>query len=112
MKAWVATLGALVGFVVLLSWSVPAQAAAGDGAVTGGVDPGFHALHRMPDEARSSLVPLTDDELASVTGAAGFGFGFGANLGVIVQINVCAICANVRQENGAVQSLVRFPAPR
>jgi hypothetical protein len=91
--------------LMLLSAIPPAQAASGDGAILAEAGPAFHALSRMPDEASRNLAPLTDDELDSVIGAAGGVFGFGglfANLGLAVQINVCAVCAGVRQTNFGV----------
>lgn len=124
MKRQVAMVSASTVLVMLLSSSVPAQAAPHDGATAPAGGSTFHALSRVPDEVRSSLTPLTDDELASVTGAAGGAFGIGGlglNLGVIVQVNVCAVCSGVRQSNFAIdgrpsasfaQGASRFPGRR
>lgn len=117
MKRLVVTVTLATLLLVLLSSVAPAQAASDEGAVSAGATPTFHALSGMPDEMRRGLTPLTDDELDSVTGAAGGLFGAGglvANLGIVVQINVCAVCAGVTQNNFALlgQGLRRLGAPR
>jgi hypothetical protein len=124
MKRLVAMVTASTVLVMLLSSIVPAQAANQDGATAPAAGSTFHALSRMPDEARSNLTPLTDDELASITAAAGGVFGaggLGVNLDIIAQINVCAVCTDVRQSNFAIggrpsasfgQGLRRFPGRR
>jgi hypothetical protein len=102
MKRLVVTVTVSTLVLMLLSATPPAQAASGDGAILAEAGPTFHALSRMPDEAYRNLAPLTDDELDSVVGAAGGLFGAGglaANLGIIVQINVCAVCVGVGQAN-------------
>lgn len=83
--------------VMLLLSVVPARAASDDGIVNTAAR-SFHALSRVSEEIGSSLVALSDDKLASITG----GLGTIVNLGVIVQVNVCAICSQVRQSNGAI----------
>jgi uncharacterized membrane protein YfcA len=121
MKRVVAMVTASTLLVMLLSSIVPAQAASHDVAVAPAAGSTFHALSRMPEEVRSNLTLLTDDELASVAGAAGGAFGPGGlsvNLGIIVQVNVCAVCRGVRQSNFAIsgapspsfgQGVPRFP---
>jgi len=124
MKRLVTMVTASTCLVMLLASIVPVAAATDDPGLALAAGSTFHALSRMPDEVRSNLTPLTDDELASVTGAAGGVFGVGdvvANLGIIVQINVCAVCTDVRQSNFAIggrpaasfgQGLRRFPGRR
>jgi hypothetical protein len=96
--------------LTLLSSIPPAQAASDGAAVSGEARPTFHALSRMPDEAYRSLTPLTDNELDSVTGAAPLNL----NLGLVLQINVCAICRGVTQTNIGVllQNISRMRALR
>jgi hypothetical protein len=117
MTRLIAVITAFSCLVLLLSSSVPALAAPDDRAVAPATDATFHALSRMPGEAQSGLTPLTDDELAEITGAAGGSFGLGGlglNLGIFVQINVCAVCRGVSQSNFGVlgQGLSRFPGRR
>jgi hypothetical protein len=105
MKRHVAmvTVSAVLG--MLLSSIVPVHAANPDDVLVSPLGSAFHALSRMSNEEQSNLTPLTDGELGSVTGMAGWGLrGLAANLGIIVQINVCAVCVDVRQTN--------FAAPR
>lgn len=103
---WLVVTVTVSTLILMLSSSIPpARAASGDGAVSAEATPMFHALSRMPDKAYRNLAPLTDDELDSVIGAAGGLFGVGglaANLGIVVQINVCAVCAGVGQANFGV----------
>lgn len=93
------------GVLVVLTFSiVPAQAANEDGPLAATAPSTLHALRGIPNEGQKALTPLTDEELAAVTGAAGGVFGIGGlflNQGIIVQINVCAICTDVRQSNFA-----------
>jgi hypothetical protein len=101
MKRLVVTVTVSLLVLMLSSWIPPAQAASVEGALASETGPTFHALSQMPAEARGSLTPLSDAELESVVGAAGL-FGAGgliANLGIVVQINVCAVCAGVNQSN-------------
>jgi len=105
MKRLVVTVTASALVVMLFSSIAPAQAASDDGAAPAGARATFHALSRMPENVGGSLTPLSDDELDSVTGAAGGLFGLGgliANLGIVVQINICAVCAGVTQNNFAI----------
>jgi hypothetical protein len=97
MKRLVLTVMVSTLVLMLLPSIPPAQAASGEAAVSGEARPTFHALSRMPDEAYRSLTPLTDDELDSVTGAAFPNIAI--NLGIVVQLNVCAICRDVTQTN-------------
>jgi hypothetical protein len=97
MKRLVVTVVVSTLVLTLLSLIAPAQAASDDGAVSSVARPTFHALSRMPDGAYRSLTPLTDDELDSVTGAAFPNIAI--NLGIVVQLNVCAICRDVTQTN-------------
>lgn len=89
--------------VVLLLSVVPARAASDNAAITS-ASHSFHALHRIAEEAGGTPVALSDDELASITGGRRGIFGIlgNLNLGIIVQINVCAICAGVSQSNVGV----------
>jgi hypothetical protein len=93
------------GVLVVLTFSiVPAQAANDDGPLAATAPSTLHALKGIPNEGQKTLTPLTDEELASVTGAAGGAFGIGGfffNQAIVVQINVCAICADVGQGNFA-----------
>jgi hypothetical protein len=101
--------------LVVLTFSiVPAQAASEDGPLAATGPSTLHALKGIPIEGQKALTPLTDEELASVTGAAGGAFGIGGlffNQGIIVQINVCGICTGVRQSNFAALGQGFF-APR
>jgi hypothetical protein len=109
MKRLVVTVMVSTLVLMLLPSIPPAQAASGEAAVSGEA-PTFHALSRMPDEAYRSLTPLTNDELDSVTGAAPLNL----NLGLVLQINVCAICRGVTQTNIGVllQNISRMRALR
>ena len=84
--------------IVMLLLSVVPARAAGDEGIVNTAPRSFHAFSRVSEEVASPLVALSDDELASITGGA---LGTILNLGVVVQINVCAICSQVRQSNGA-----------
>lgn len=79
------TLGiALVLFLALALPSVPALA--GDRPVVNNGSTTFPALTRMPAETRANLVPMTDEQLASVEGERA----------------ICIVCVNaarVRQTN-------------
>lgn len=115
MKRLVVTVTMSTLVLMLLSVIPPAQAASGGGAILAEAGPTFHALSRMPDETSRNLAPLTDAELDSVIGAAGGPFGAGglaANLGIVVQINVCAVCVGVGQANfgSLVQGFPSFGA--
>jgi hypothetical protein len=116
MKRLVVTVTVSLLVLMLSSWIPPAQAASGDGALSAEARPTFHALSQMPDQARRNLTPLSDAELDSVIGAAGGLFGVGglvANLGIVVQINVCAVCSGVTQSNfGFLGQNTRFGARR
>jgi hypothetical protein len=84
--------------IVMLLLSVVPTRAAGDEGIVNTAPRSFHALSRVSEEVASPLVALSDDELASIAGGS---LGNILNLGVVVQINVCAICSQVRQSNGA-----------
>ena len=76
--------------------------AANDRAAIGDPPASFHAFSTMPLVGHPTLRPMTDDELATVEGAAGNSLSFSwanINLGIIVQFNICAICTNVTQGN-------------
>jgi hypothetical protein len=104
MKRHIAMVTVTTVLVMLLSSIVPVQAADPDEATLPGPSGSFHALGRLPHLEQNNLTPLTDTELDSITGMAGWGGlgGLVANLGIVVQINVCAVCSNVRQTNFGV----------
>jgi hypothetical protein len=116
MKRLVVTV-TMCTFVVMVLFSISVAQAASDDEMSSAPGPRFHALSRIPEAARADLTPLTHDELATVAGAGPSLFGVGGlrvNLGIVVQINVCALCAGVTQTNFAAlgQGLGRFGAPR
>jgi hypothetical protein len=113
MKRPVALVTVATLVLMLLAPIVPAHGASPDafGSPAGSA---FHALSRLPDADQRHLIPLTEGELDAVTGMAGWGRGLGLNLGIVVQINVCAVCTDVRQINfgGLGLGLFRASAPR
>jgi hypothetical protein len=99
--------------LMLLTPIVLAHAASPDAFVPPGGS-AFHALSRLADDEQRNLPELTEAELDAVTGMAGWFGGLGLNLGIVVQINVCAVCTDVRQINfgGLGMGLLRSSAPR
>ena len=92
----------LLLLVGLLLPTAPALASS-DGTM-GDPPDSFHAFSKMSSMDRDALRLMTDDELATVEGAARWRFPIlwsNANFGIILQINICAICANVTQGNAA-----------
>jgi hypothetical protein len=78
---------ALVLFLALALQSVPALA--GDRPVVNNGSTTFQALSKMPGETRTNLVPMTDEQLASVEGERSFCF-------------VCLNSARVTQTNRSI----------
>ena len=70
-------------------------------------DDTFQAFNKMPATDRAFLTPLSDDQLASIEGARGgitdtlSPINIGANVAIITQLNICALCAGVEQVNPA-----------
>jgi hypothetical protein len=105
MRQLAVTVIASAVLIALPPWIAPATAAGHDEAVAPADGPVFHALGRLPGTVRDTLTPLTDEELASVAGAARRIAGVGAfaiDLDIIVQVNVCGVCRGVRQSNFAI----------
>jgi hypothetical protein len=112
MKRHVAMVTVATVLVMLLSSSAPVQAASPDDGSVSAPGPSFHALNRLSHPEQTNLTPLTNAELDSITGMAGWGLGL--NLGIVVQINICAVCSGVTQINfGGIQlGLLRASARR
>jgi hypothetical protein len=68
----------------------------------------FQALRTLPAADQATLAPLPDDQLATVEGATLFNpLTISVNIAVLPQINVCAGCEDVGQENlGAISQIV------
>jgi hypothetical protein len=103
------TAGMAVSLLVGLLLPVTPALGANDDAVIGEPPASFHAFSKMPSTEREVLRAMTDEELATVEGAARRGLSINLNLGFIVQINICAICANVDQ--GTRASLIQIGRP-
>ncbi|HWC02680.1 MAG TPA: hypothetical protein VHF87_07905 [Methylomirabilota bacterium] len=111
MKQLIAAGVAVSLLVGLLLPVTPALAASIDATIDGSTA-SFHAFSKMPSADRDALRPMTSEELAAVEGAALGGLSLtwaNLNLGIILQINICAICSNVTQGN--VGGLIQMGQP-
>jgi hypothetical protein len=68
----------------------------------------FHAFRTLSATEQTTLTPMHDDQLATVEGATPFSIpSIIVNVTVHPQINVCAVCEDVVQENlGAISQIV------
>jgi hypothetical protein len=109
MKQLIAA-GVAVSLLVGLLLPVTPVLAANIDAALDGSTASLHALSRMSTTGRDALRPMTDEELAAVEASAWFSISLAnLNLGLILQINICAICADVIQGN--VGNLTQFGRP-
>jgi len=61
----------------------------------------FHALDKLTVEEQASIIPMTDDQLASIEGEGGRRgrgrFKLNINIAVVVANNICVLCSDVVQ---------------
>jgi hypothetical protein len=97
----------IIGVVLALSLTLSVVPAIADDT--------FQALSQISAEERARLTPLGDDQLASIEGARQWNankkgtINVGINVAVTPQLNICAVCRDVRQGNAAATSqAIRF----
>jgi hypothetical protein len=62
----------------------------------------FRAFSSLPAVEQTPLAPLSDDQLATVEGAASrLGPAVNLNIAVVNQLNLCVLCKDVVQTNTA-----------
>jgi hypothetical protein len=97
----------ITGVVLALSFTLSVVPAIADDT--------FQTFRKMSAEERALLTPLGDDQLASIEGARhrttfkNAPINIGVNVAVTPQLNICAVCRDVRQGNAAATSqAIRF----
>jgi hypothetical protein len=72
-------------------------------------DDKFQAFSKIPAGDRALLIPLGDDQLASIEGARQRSINIGINVAITPQVNICALCRNVGQGNAvAISQAIGF----
>lgn len=96
--------------VILPALLLAAPVRASDEPSVGRAPATFHALRQLPAAERAALAPMSDAQLAAVTGAVGpIELNIGLNIAVLNQISVCAVCMGVQQTTvGSSSQSIRF----
>jgi hypothetical protein len=78
-------------------------------------DDTFQAFSQISAEDQARLIPLGDDQLASVEGAKHWTayknspINIGINVAITPQLNICALCRDVTQVNAvSIRQPIRF----